>query len=166
MYCPANGDLPCTEVPNFTNEDDCRGGVACELPDGSVSFEFTEEECRFIFFYFLWSFLLNFWFYVLNLFYRQQGKGCSTDCPGNSCESVYLLSGGCFVPFVSSDFDCTLYASTNNIESDWFKDSLCVLPTVLSESDCTQVSFSLFSLLSLLPLSLFFLIPFLSASFN
>ena len=48
VYCPENGDLPCQKADNFDNENDCNGGVACELPDGSVVFTLTEEECRFL----------------------------------------------------------------------------------------------------------------------
>ena len=45
VYCPPNGS-GCVEVPNLTNEEECTNAVACEFPDGTVEFNFTEEECR------------------------------------------------------------------------------------------------------------------------
>ena len=45
MYCTENGDS-CEKIPNYTNEDDCLNAFACELPDGSVDFSLTEDECR------------------------------------------------------------------------------------------------------------------------
>ena len=47
VYCPENGDIPCEKVDSFMNEADCLNGVACELPDGTISYAFTAEECRF-----------------------------------------------------------------------------------------------------------------------
>ena len=48
VYCPENGALPCEPVNIYTNEGDCGNAFACELPDGTVDFTLSEEECRFI----------------------------------------------------------------------------------------------------------------------
>ena len=112
VYCPADGSLPCTNLPQFTNEDECNAAVACELPDGSLDFSLTEEECS------------------------QQGEGCTQDCVGNSCESILKMDGACFVPSITSSGDCSLYSSDNDVAAEWYDDA-CVLSLITSETDCS-----------------------------
>ena len=76
--------------------------------------------------------------------FRNQGEGCSTDCLGDSCESVYSFAGGCFVPSLLTSSDCSLFSSENDIPTEWYKDELCVLSTVLSEVGCGEVDFFFF----------------------
>ena len=80
------------------------------------------------------------------VFSRQQGEGCSVDCLGDSCESVYLYVGACFVPSVADESDCSLYATTNGLSklSGILQNSseVCVVLSV-SEDDCGGVPFSL-----------------------
>ena len=65
---------------------------------------------------------------------------CSTDCAGNSCESIYNLAGGCFIPSLSSSSDCSVYSATYGVATEWFKNSTCVLPDA-PESQCSMVFF-------------------------
>ena len=48
VYCPASGDSQCQHLPEFTTQEECEAAVACELPDGTVDFSLTEEECRYV----------------------------------------------------------------------------------------------------------------------
>ena len=97
------------------------------LPRKSAGF-FGEGFFHFFFFHFFSS-------------KRAQGQGCTTDCVGNSCESIYKLEGGCFLPSLTSAFDCFAYSSIYNITTEWYKSSVCTLPTIVSENECAEVFF-------------------------
>ena len=34
-------------MEGYTTQEECEAAFACELPDGSLDFTLTEEECRF-----------------------------------------------------------------------------------------------------------------------
>ena len=64
------GAGPCMVVEGVDSESDCESLVGCELPDGSLRFDLTEEECE------------------------EVAGACTADCEGQSCRSVDGL-GGC-----------------------------------------------------------------------
>ena len=45
VFCPNDHTFPCLVVPGV-GEEECTGGMGCELPDGRVVFGLSEEDCR------------------------------------------------------------------------------------------------------------------------
>ena len=88
-----------------------------------------------------------FWVIFKIFLFSQRGTGCTTDCVGNSCESILNLEGACFVPSVNSSSDCSGYATRNTVTSEWYDDE-CVLNLVSSQAECSAVHSQLSSLSS------------------
>jgi len=114
LYCPPNGDLPCMEVPGIEDQASCDSAIACELPDGSIDFTLTESECR------------------------ETDVQCTTECAGESCESIGNMKGVCYAFDVDSSVSCELYGSENSVVTEWYQNSLCVLDAVSSQDSCSQ----------------------------
>ena len=64
---------------------------------------------------------------------------CTTDCPGESCESITNIQGVCYASNVDSLASCDLYGSDNSVVTVWYQDALCILDPVSSEESCSQV---------------------------
>ena len=72
---------------------------------------------------------------------------CTTDCFGESCESITNIEGVCYASDVDSLESCELYGSDNSVVTEWYQGNLCVLDGVSSSDSCSLVLISL-SLLS------------------
>mmetsp|Transcript_40661 Transcript_40661/g.56506 ORF Transcript_40661/g.56506 Transcript_40661/m.56506 type:complete len:1260 (+) Transcript_40661:1007-4786(+) len=109
MYCPSNGTA-CTIMPGLDLAA-CGTSYACELPDGEVVFDLTEEECR------------------------NAGFGCSSDCFGASCQSFSGMEGACAFE-TTDEATCENWGSNN----DWnvtFDDPLCIVTSEdMTQSQC------------------------------
>ena len=115
VYCPGGEGEDCINVPG--DQDFCENTVACELQDGQIVFDLSEEECTAL------------------------TGSCSVDCFGESCRSLDKQKGVCLAT-VGSENLCENLNNIDGIAAVWYDDTICVVET---ETTCTEVySFLLF----------------------
>ncbi len=135
--CPSDS-TSCMAVPEY-NQNDCRSSYACELPNGTVVYGLSADECRYqceiiMLITSLISFAHDF------VTFRNTAMSCTGDCLHNSCQSATHMSGVCYLPATSSQTQCQLMGAKYNTSVEWYGESLCVVTSAQTPTDCAKVA--------------------------
>lgn len=106
----------CTANPTALTEEQCRTATVCELPDGTLEFGLSEEECH------------------------ARNAQCSVRCAGESCRSYSDMAGVCGVGIGGDNTTCMDFETRTGVRAEFDNISqLCYAADVTTAAACVQV---------------------------